>query len=280
LQNKALVYGLLFRAVAETLLQIAADPQHLGAEIGFLAILHTWGQTLLHHPHVHCVVPGGGLSADHRRWIPCSHKFFLPVKVLGPVFRGKFLDTLEQAFRKHQLILAGQLAPLQSPELFAALLDTAAHRNWVVYAKRPFAGPAQVLTYLSRYTHRIAIANSRLISIADSRITFRWRDYAHGCQTRTMTLDADEFLRRFLLHVLPAGFVRIRYFGLLANRHRNQFLQLCRSHLHAASPPPAGPCVAHLCPHCHHGIMRVIAALSPAQLSHWLADAPPAEDTS
>ena len=280
LQNKALVYGLLFRAVAETLLQIAADPQHLGAEIGFLAVLHTWGQTLLHHPHVHCVVPGGGLSADHRRWIPCSHKFFLPVKVLSPVFRGKFLDTLEQAFRKHQLILAGQLAPLQSPELFAALLDTAAHRNWVVYAKRPFAGPAQVLTYLSRYTHRIAIANSRLISMADGRITFRWRDYAHGCQTRTMTLDADEFLRRFLLHVLPAGFVRIRYFGLLANRHRSKFLQLCRSHLHAASPPPAGPCVTHLCPHCHHGVMRVIAALSPAQLSDWLPDPPQAENSS
>lgn len=280
LQNKALVYGMLFRTAAETLLQIAADPQHLGAEIGFLGVLHTWGQTLLHHPHVHCVVPGGGLSADHRRWIACSEKFFLPVKVLSPVFRGKFLDTLERAFRKHQLILAGQLAPLQSPELFAALLDTAAHRNWVVYAKRPFAGPAQVLTYLSRYTHRIAIANSRLISIADGRITFRWRDYAHGCQTRTMTLDADEFLRRFLLHVLPAGFVRIRYFGLLANRHRTQFLQLCRSHLHAASPPPAGPCVAHLCPHCHHGVMRVIAALSPAQLSDWLPDPPQAENSS
>lgn len=280
LQNKALVYGLLFRAVAETLLQIAADPQHLGAEIGFLAVLHTWGQTLLHHPHVHCVVPGGGLSPDHRRWIACSHKFFLPVKVLSPVFRGKFLDTLEQAFRKQQLTLAGQLAPLQSPELFAALLDTAAHRNWVVYAKRPFAGPAQVLTYLSRYTHRIAIANSRLISMADGRISFRWRDYAHGCQTRTMTLDADEFLRRFLLHVLPAGFVRLRYFGLLANRHRTQFLQLCRSHLHAASPPPAGPCVTHPCPLCHHGVMRVIAALSPAQLSNWLPDPPQAENSS
>jgi len=280
LQNKALVYGLLFRAVAETLLQIAADPQHLGAKIGFLAILHTWGQTLLHHPHLHCVVPGGGLSHDHRRWIPCSNKFFLPVKVLSPVFRGKFLHALQRAFRKHQLTLAAQLAPLQSPELFAALLHTAAHRNWVVYAKRPFAGPAQVLTYLSRYTHRIAIANSRLISIADGRITFRWRDYAHGCQTRTMTLDADEFLRRFLLHVLPPSFVRIRYFGLLANRHRSQFLQLCRSHLHAASQPPAPPCLAHLCPNCHHGVMRVIAALSPSQLSNWLADAPQAENSS
>jgi hypothetical protein len=233
-----------------------------------------------HHPHVHCVVPGGGLSPDHQRWIPCSHKFFLPVKVLSLVFRGKFLAALQRAFRKHQLTLAGQLAPLQSPALFAALLRSAAQRHWVVYAKRPFAGPAQVLTYLSRYTHRIAIANSRLISMADGRITFRWRDYAHGHQTRTMTLDADEFLRRFLLHVLPPGFVRIRYFGLLANRHRNQFLNLCRSHLHASSPPPAPPCLAHLCPNCHHGVMRVIATLSPTQLSNWLADAPQAENSS
>jgi hypothetical protein len=205
LQNKALVYGLLFRAAAETLLQIAADPKHLGAKIGFLAVLHTWGQTLLHHPHLHCVVPGGGLSPDQRRWIPCGHKFFLPVKVLSVVFRGKFLDALEQAFKKHKLTLAGQLTPLQSPAEFAALLRAAAHRNWVVYAKRPFAGPAQVLTYLSRYTHRIAIANSRLLAMADGRVTFRWRDYAHGHQTRTMPLEADEFLRRFLLHVLPAS---------------------------------------------------------------------------
>jgi hypothetical protein len=280
LQNKALVYGLLFRAVAETLLQIAADPRHLGAQIGFLAILHTWGQTLLHHPHVHCVVPGGGLSPDHQRWIACSHKFFLPVKVLSVVFRGKFLGALQRAFRKHQLTLAGQLAPLQSPAVFAALLRTAAQRNWVVYAKRPFAGPAQVLTYLSRYTHRIAIANSRLISMTDGRITFRWRDYAHGHQARVMTLAADEFLRRFLLHLLPAGFVRIRYFGLLANRHRSQFLQLCRSHLQPSSLPPAPTCPLPLCPNCHHGVMRVIAALSPAQLSHWLADAPQAENSS
>ena len=160
LQNKALVYGLLIRAAAETLLQIAADPKHLGAEIGFLAVLHTWGQTLLAHPHVHCVVPGGGLSPDHRRWIPCGPKFFLPVKVLSRVFCGKFLAALQRAFQKHQLTLAGHLVPLQSPSAFAALLRTAAQPNWVVYAKRPFAGPAQVLTYLSRYTHRVAIANS------------------------------------------------------------------------------------------------------------------------
>jgi len=279
LQNKALVYGLLFRAAAETLLQIAADPKHLGAKIGFLAVLHTWGQTLLHHPHLHCVVPGGGLSPDQRRWIPCGHKFFLPVKVLSVVFRGKFLDALERAFKKHKLTLAGQLTPLQSPAEFAALLRAAAHRNWVVYAKRPFAGPAQVLTYLSRYTHRIAIANSRLVAMADGRVTFRWRDYAHGHQTRTMTLEADEFLRRFLLHVLPATFVRIRYFGLFANRHRAQLLKLCRSHLQCTATPQPAVGVGHLCQHCHRGTMRVLETLSPTQLSAWLPD-PPAENSS
>jgi hypothetical protein len=279
LQNKALVYGLLFRAAAETLLQIAADPKHLGAKIGFLAVLHTWGQTLLHHPHLHCVVPGGGLSPDHRRWIPCGHKFFLPVKVLGVVFRGKFLHALERAFRKHKLTLAGQLIPLQSPTDFAALLRAAAQRKWVVYAKRPFAGPAQVLTYLSRYTHRIAIANSRLIAMAEGMVTFRWRDYAHGHQTRTMTLQVDEFLRRFLLHVLPASFVRIRYFGLLANRHRARLLNLCRSHLRTSAPPPVvGP--THRCQHCRRGTMRLVETLSPTQLSAWLPDSPQAENSS
>lgn len=270
LQNKALVYGLLFRAVAETLLQIAADPQHLGAKIGFMAVLHTWGQTLLCHPHVHCVVPGGGLSPDHRRWIPCGRKFFLPVRVLRVVFRAKFLEALELAFKKHKLTLAGQLTPLQSPDNFAALLHAAAQPNWVVYAKRPFAGPAQVLTYLSRYTHRIAIANSRLLSIANGTVSFRWRDYAHGHQTKTMTLEANEFLRRFLLHVLPTSFVRIRYFGLLANRHRTELLPLCRSHLQTRPPSPITTAMAHLCRHCHHGIMRVVETLSPIQISAWI----------
>lgn len=279
LQNKALVYGLLFRTAAETLLQIAADPKHLGAKIGFLAVLHTWGQTLLHHPHLHCVVPGGGLSPDQRRWIPCGHKFFLPVKVLSVVFRGKFLDALERTFKQHKLTLAGQLTPLQSPAEFAALLRAAAHRHWVVYAKPPFAGPAQVLTYLSRYTHRIAIANSRLVAMADGRVTFRWRDYAHGHQTRTMTLEAHEFLRRFLLHVLPTSFVRIRYFGLLANRQRAQLLNLCRSHLQCTATPQAAVGVGHLCQHCHHGTMRVVETLSPTQLSAWLPD-PPVENSS
>jgi len=275
LQNKALIYGLLFRATAETLLQIAADPKHLGADIGFMAVLHTWGQTLLAHPHLHCVVPGGGLSPDHQRWIPCGPKFFLPVEVLSVVFRGKFLEGLEQAFNQHKLTLAGQLAPLQSPSAFAALLRTAAQPDWVVYAKRPFAGPAQVLTYLSRYTHRVAIANSRLVSITEDKVSFLWRDYAHGHRTRTMTLDAHEFLRRFLLHVLPAGFVRIRYFGLLANRHRNPLLHLCRQYLQASLPQQASSAssntgLAKLCQHCHHGIMRLLEVLSPARLAVWL----------
>jgi len=281
LQNKVLIYSLLFRAAAQTLLQIAADPKHLGADIGFMAVLHTWGQTLLAHPHLHCVVPGGGLSPDHRRWIPCGPKFFLPVEVLSVVFRGKFLDALERAFTQHKLILAGQLAALQSPTTFAALLRAAAHRKWVVYAKRPFAGPAQVLTYLSRYTHRVAIANSRLIAMVAGKVTFAWRDYTHASQTRTMTLAADEFLRRFLLHVLPTSFVRIRYFGLLANRHRAQLLQRCRSYLQTKPTLPlTTPSAVHLCQHCHRGTMRQVEILSPIQLSAWLPDSPAAENSS
>lgn len=281
LQNKVLVYGLLFRAAAQTLLQIAGDPKHLGADIGFLAVLHTWGQTLLAHPHLHCVVPGGGLSPDQRRWIPCGSKFFLPVKVLSVVFRGKFLAGLQRAFKQHKLTLAGQLAPLQSPTAFAALLRAAAQPNWVVYAKRPFAGPEQVLTYLSRYTHRIAIANSRLLAMTDGNVTFRWRDYTQGNQTRTMTLAADEFLRRFLLHVLPTSFVRIRYFGLLANRHRAQLLQRCRSYLQTKAPLQPTTTVAALrCQLCHRGTMRRVEILSPIQLSAWLSDSPPAENSS
>jgi len=197
------------------------------------------------------------------------------------VFRGKFLHGLERAFKQHKLTLAGQLAPLQSPTAFAALLRAAAHRKWVVYAKSPFAGPAQVLTYLSRYTHRVAIANSRLMAMADGRVTFRCRDYAQGSQTRTMTLTADEFLRRFLLHVLPTSFVRIRYFGLLANRHRAQLLQCCRSYLQTKPTPPLHtPPATHRCQHCHRGTMRRLEILSPSQLSAWLSDSPLADNSS
>jgi hypothetical protein len=209
----------------------------------------------------------------------------LPVKVLSVVFRGKFLSALQRAFQKHELTLAGQLARLQSPAAFAARLRAAAQPNWVVYAKRPFAGPARVLTYLSRYTHRIAIANSRLVAMADGKVTFLWRDYAHGRRTRTMTLVAHEFLRRFLLHVLPAGFVRIRYFGLLAHRHRNPSLNLCREYLRESLPLEINPTggnagVAKLCQHCRRGIMRLVEVLSPARLSIWLLAPPQPENSS
>jgi Putative transposase/Transposase zinc-binding domain len=280
LQNKRVVYRLLFQSASQTLLKIAADPHRLGAEIGFLAVLHTWGQTLLHHPHLHCVVPGGGLAPDHHRWIRCSSRFLLPVPVLREVFRGKFLSALARVFRKHELTLAGQLAELQSPPAFTALLRSAAKLNWVVYVKRPFAGPQQVLTYLSRYTHRIAIANSRLVAVTGDQVTFRWRDYAHDNKSRTMTIRSHEFLRRFLLHVLPGSFMRIRYFGFLANRHRRELLNLCRSLLHVAVTPTLPTASAHRCRCCHHGTMRLVQHLSPQQLAQLLAETPQAENSS
>ena len=228
LQNKEAVYSLLFRASAETLLEVAADPKHLGAEIGFLSVLHTWGQNLLHHPHVHCVIPAGGLSRDHSRWVHPQPGFFLPVRVLSRVFRGKFVAGLKRLFRSGKLIFAGNLKPLAKRKAFYAFLRPLFRKDWVVYAKRPFGGPDHVLHYLARYTHRVAISNHRLISFENDQVTFRWKDYAHGNKKRKMTLSADEFLRRFLLHVLPRGFVRIRFFGFLANRRRADLLPLCR----------------------------------------------------
>jgi hypothetical protein len=210
LQNARRIYSILFRAVAETLLTIAADPQHLGAAIGFLAVLHTWGQNLHLHPHIHCVVPGGGISPDNSRWIPCRKYrklFFLPVKVLSRFFRKRFLIHLRRAFQKGKLQFHGQLEFLAQPAAFEALCQKAGRVDWVVYAKRPFGGPEQALKYLARYTHRIAISNRRLLSMEDGRVTFEWKDYAAGNQTKTMTLEAVEFIRRFLLRVLPSGFV-------------------------------------------------------------------------
>jgi len=267
LQNKRVVYGILFRAVAETLMEVAADEKRLGAEIGFLAVLHTWGQTLQHHPHLHCVIPGGGLSPDRTRWIPSRSRFFLPVKVLSRVFRGKFVSFLRNAFRKGKLQFHGQLVELRSKAAFNRLLDEAFRREWVVYTKPPFGGPEHVLRYLARYTHRVAISNHRLVSVANGQVTFRWKDYAHGNQSKEMTLSACEFLRRFFLHVLPKGFVRIRYFGFLANRQRKALLQKCRELL----PPPADSMPSGfvpietdtdrevaLCPVCHAGRMVVV----------------------
>jgi len=229
LQNKEVLYDLLFRAAAETLQEVAATPKHMGAEIGFLTVLHTWGQNLLDHPHLHCVVPGGGLSPDGSRWIACHKEdFFVPVKVLSAVFRGKFLDYLKRAFAENKLSFYGRLTELAQPEAFGRLLSACYGTKWVVYAKPPFGGPEQVLKYLARYTHRVAISNRRLISLEDGRVTFRWKNYVAGNQQQTMSLAAVEFLRRFLLHLLPSHFVRIRHYGLLANRHRAEKLARCR----------------------------------------------------
>ena len=239
-QNKAVVYGILFRATAETLRTIAADPRHLGAAIGFFAVLHTWGQTLMHHPHLHCVVPGGGLSPDGTRWIACRPGFFLPVRVLSRLFRRLFLTALQEAFDAGQLHFAGSLHALSEPHGFAAHLQPARATDWVVYAKRPFAGPQQVLDYVGRYTHRVAIANQRLLDMDDGHVRFRYKDYrADRSETpKTMTLAAPEFIRRFLLHVLPAGFHRIRYYGLLGHRHRTDKLARCRQLLGTTAAPP------------------------------------------
>jgi Putative transposase/Transposase zinc-binding domain len=268
-QNKKVLFQLLFEASAATLLEVAADPQHLGAEIGFLSILHTWGQTLQCHPHVHCVVPGGGLSCDRQRWIRSSPKFFLPVKVLSPVFRGKFLDGLRNAFRSKRLAFHGSCQGWENRKVFYAFLDTLKEHDWVVYAKKPFGGPEHVLHYLARYTHRVAISNHRLVEVTDDNVTFRWKDYAHHSKRRTMTLSHEEFLRRFLQHVLPKGFPRIRYFGFLAQRSRGALLPLCRTLL-AVEPLPApttsaAPSIPWLCP-CCQGPMRVIERLTAQQL--------------
>jgi len=227
-QNKETVYAILFRAAAETLHTIAADPKHLGAEIGLLAVLHTWGQTLHHHPHVHCVVPGGGPSLDGTRWVSCRPGFFLPVRVLSRLFRRLFLDQLRAAFEAGELGFFGALAGLAEPAAFSRRLRELRRVEWVVYAKPPFGGPTQVLAYLGRYTHRVAIANARLISMTDDEVTFRWKDYRHHGKSKVMTLDAHEFIRRFLLHTLPDGFHRIRHYGFLANGHRAAKLALCR----------------------------------------------------
>src|SRR6202047_1621205 len=237
-QNKDLVYGILFRAAAETLSTIAADPKHLGAKIGFFAVLHTWGQNLLHHPHLHCVVPGGGLSPDESQWISCQVGFFLPVQVLSRLFRRLFLERLLKAFDEGKLEFFSSLESLRDRSSFLDYLAPLREVEWVVYAKRPFAGPEQVLDYVGRYTHRVAISNNRLLDIAEGKVTFRYKDYRHNAQQKTMTLEAGEVIRRFLLHVLPAGFQRIRYYGFLANRYRIEKLAHCRELLDMPAPEP------------------------------------------
>ena len=276
LQNPRIVYGMLFRAVSETLLTLGRDPNHLGAEIACLVILHTWGQNLHHHPHLHCVVPGGGLSPDQKRWVSCRDGFFLPVRVLRQLFRGKFLAELQRAWEHRQLGFHGRLRDLEHPKVWEAWLEPIRNKDWVVHAEPPFGGPQQVLKYLARYTHRVAISNQRLISIKEGKVTFRWKDYAQGNRQRTMTLDVFEFLRRFLLHVLPRGFMHIRYYGFLANRNRQQKLQRIRSLLatdkdsiqdhpsavsddHPTSNTPNDPPdELTLCPQCKTGRLRLV----------------------
>jgi hypothetical protein len=270
LQNKKVLYDLLFRTSAETLLEVARDPKHLGAEIGFFSVLHTWSQKLEAHPHVHCVVPAGGLSADHTHWIKPRYDFFLPVEVLGAVFRGKFHEALKRAFHDGKLNFYGDLKLLAQPKTFTAWLRPLFRKDWVVYAKRPFGGPEHVLRYLGRYTHRVAISNHRLVSFADGKVTFRWRDSAHNNEQKLLSLSVDEFLRRFLLHLLPEGFVRIRNFGFLANRKRATTLPLCFQLLGAApqtepEASTAGPSDLWSCPKCG-GPMTVVERLTAAEI--------------
>jgi Putative transposase/Transposase zinc-binding domain len=275
-QNKREVYAILFKATAETLLAIAADPKHLGAEIGFFAVLHTWGSNLLHHPHLHCVVPGGGLSPDRTQWISCPAGFFLSVRVLSRLFRRLFLEYLLKAFDAGKLEFYSSLQLLRDRSSFLDYLAPLREAEWVVYAKPPFAGPEQVLDYVGRYTHRVAISNNRLLDIAEGKVTFRYKDYRHDAQQKTMALEADEFIRRFLLHVLPDGFQRIRYYGFLANRYREQKLTCCRELLNMTTPEPRALKVTKdyreryeeltgsslwQCPVCRQGRMLVIAIL-------------------
>ena len=265
LQNKRLLYDLLYRTSAATMLELARDPKHLGADIGFLGVLHTWGQNLEHHPHVHYIVPAGGLALDTSRWIDFSRRFFLPVRALSRVFRGKFVAGLEQLVAEDKLQFRGSQQHVVAPGCFSSFLRQLFRQDWVVYAKPPFGGAEHVLNYLTRYTHRVAISNHRLVTFENDRVAFRWRDYAHGGKKKVMTVSAHEFLRRFLLHVLPSGLVRIRHFGLFANRRRSAALERCRGLLGATAcaDPPQPP--SPRCPACS-GIMLVVERLTRGQL--------------
>ncbi|MGD0539856.1 MAG: IS91 family transposase [Verrucomicrobiota bacterium] len=266
LQNKRALYSLLFQASSETMTELAGEPERLGAEIGFLGALHTWGQTLEHHPHVHYVVPEGGFTPDRSAWIRPKYRFFLPVEALSEKFRGKFIDGLKNLFRRRKLRFHGSLRLLAEPRVFAQFLRTLHRHDWVVYAKKPFGGPEHVLRYLAQYTHRVAISNHRLVNFEDGKVAFRWRDYAHGDKKRKMTLTAHEFIRRFLLHVLPRGFVRIRHFGWMANRCRRRLAALCRWLLQADPlPTTSPPTPSRTCPRCG-GAVIVEEKFTPQQL--------------
>jgi hypothetical protein len=286
LHNQRLLYGILFRSVSETLLTIARDPKHLGAHIGFLAVLHTWGQNLHHHPHIHCVVAGGGISLDGKRWIACRPGFFLPVRVLSRLFRARFLALLGKAHRDGQLLLVGSQSHFSEPTAWRRWLRQLRRIEWVVYAKPPFGGPQQVLKYLARYTHRVAISNRRLLSFDGGSVTFRVKRYADHNRPATVTLPAVEFIRRFLLHILPKGFMRIRHYGFLANRLRRSTLPRCRALLgqecqdngpHAvstAAPARLETESTDVCPACHTGHMVIIETLAPHPRPHHVSPIP------
>jgi hypothetical protein len=273
--NPRLLYALLFRAAADTLTTFGRDPRHLGGALGVTAILHTWGQNLSQHLHLHGVVTGGALAPDGTRWIPARSTFLFPVRALAKVFRGRYLARLQQAFDRGDLHCTGGLAPLADPAAFAGWLTELRQSPWVVYCKPPFAGPDHVLAYLGRYTHRVALSNHRLVAFADGRVRFRWRDYADGDRVKILDLAVDEFLRRFLLHIVPDRFVRIRHFGLLANRRRRTTLAQCRTLLaHLPPPPVPRESVRDLllrltgldierCPACQQGLLRRVELLAP-----------------
>jgi hypothetical protein len=284
LQNKRVVYNLLFQAASQTLLTIAADTKHLGAQIGFIAMLHTWGQNLLHHPHLHCIVPGGGLSADMQEWVPCRSSFFLPVRVLSRLFRRLFLTLLQQAFDQGELSFHGSVEHLSKLKKFHQLLHSCRKKEWVVYAKPPFGKPEQVLDYLARYAYRVAISNNRLLALKDGKVSFQWKDYQQNNAQKIMTLEAHKFIRRFLLHVLPNGFRRIRYYGFLANRYRAAKIHLCRQLLGVPQDSTNTTTTQDndlisffehltgknllLCPVCQQGQMVRFQSLSPLPIFH------------
>ncbi|HEY5871555.1 MAG TPA: IS91 family transposase [Candidatus Tectomicrobia bacterium] len=293
LQNPRLLYGLLFRTVAQTLQDIAGDPKYLGAEIGGFAVLHTWGQQLHHHPHLHCVLPAGGLAPDGSQWLPCRPHFFLPVRVLSRRFRRLYLAGLVQLHAQRRLTLTGRCRALTEPTPWQQLLTALHDKEWVVYAKEPMQHPQHVLKYLARYTHRVAIANHRLVALEDSQVTFRYKDYPRGHRLRTLTLDAVEFLRRLMLHVPPRGFHRMRHFGFLANRVRQATLAQCRALLGHAPRPCAQEAAADLktpegpagepgaqCPVCQHGRMQLVQTLYRQPAAWDLSVPAPGLDTS
>lgn len=289
LGNPREIYDLLFRCASETLLEVAADPKHLGARLGILAVLHTWSQTLVLHPHLHCIVPGGGPSLEGQHWVAVSKRFLLPVRVLAPVFRGKFLAGLKELYETGGLSLSGRAEALRDPFVFRNLLDRLYRKSWWVYSKPPFGGPEQVLKYLARYTHRVALSNNRLVRQEEDRVTFTYKDYSQEGRQREMTLPAQEFIRRFLLHILPDRFVRIRYYGLLANRHRQRDLERCRALL-GAEPSAAEPAQREdwqavfarvtgqdptLCPECGHGHLLLVQEVAPLAGTVLAQRAPP-----